>query len=232
MDIVLKAIIVLTVATVAAPSSSKPANQAVQLTLVDPKDFKKLHETYEAPVFSNTTPHVSLTHIFCGQIKEKEAQGFHSRNVTGLNSDKPCARTIGKITGDNTKKCPFSAGGIEVLHNNGRYVSRSAKDKRPQTFFPDDWDPPSIVELAQDIFHHCTGNSKLINGKACLKDYKFPDSDACPQKTMNIKINIREGIIISAFPIAKLDKSCGRTCTFAESYYHPMPDTAEEHEDL
>ena len=276
MDIVIKVIIVLTVATVATPSKSTPAvhlpgvptssesdpqvsqqlnpqgtkgdsnypqphipehmiveflnpesttsDPPIELKVVNPQDFTRFHESSnEAPVFSNTTPHVALTHIFCGQIaRRNRAQGFHSRNVVDMNSAQPCARATGEITGENTNKCPFSAGGIEVLHRNGRYISRSANEQRPQTFFPDDWDPPFIVKLAQDIYHHCTGNSRLINGKACLKDYKFPDSDVCPQKTMNIKINVQRGIIISAYPIANLN-GCDRTYTFPESYYDPIP---------
>ena len=209
MEIVVRVIIVLTVATVAAPSSSKPAKKG-NLWVVDPQYYEPT--TNGSPVFSDTTPHVALTHIFCGQIKQKEAQGFHSRHLVGKNSanNKPCAKTIGKINSYNPKKCPFSTGGIEVLDTNNKYKSRKAKEKRPQTFFPDDWNPPFIVKLAQRIYKHC---SELENGKACLKDYKFPDSDVCPQKTMNIKIDIQDGNIISAYPIFKLN-GCNRTCTF------------------
>ena len=223
MEIVVKVIIVLTVATVADPSSSKPAQNGLKLK--DPKLFEcnQASPTSKLPVFSTTTPHVALTHIFCGEIKEGKAEGFHSRYLVDINSKRQhCARTIGSITCNRTTcpKCPFSAEGIELLHvtNKGKYKSRKANENRPQTFFPDDWDPPFIVKLAQDIYDHCMSNSMLENGKACLKDYKIPDSDNCPKKTTNIKIHINKQKITSAYPSDKL-YDCDRNCTFSESYY-------------
>ena len=81
MEIVVKFIIVLTVATVAATSSSKPAQNSLKLQ--DPKIFNcnQASPTSKPPVFSTTTPHVALTHIFCGEIKEGEVKGFHSRHL-------------------------------------------------------------------------------------------------------------------------------------------------------
>ena len=58
----------------------------------------------------------------------------------------------------------------------------------------------------------------LENGKACLKDYKIPNSDDCPKKTTNIKIHINKHKITSAYPSDKLYE-CDRNCTFPESYY-------------
>lgn len=235
MDIVVKVVTVLTVATVAALKPADKISTVVhvipgeessvcELSVVDPQDFKSVYKTHNGSLFSKTTPYVDLTHIFCGEISKKNrAQGFHSRNVVGINSTQPCARTTGDITGDNTEKRPFSAGGIEVLHRNGRYKRREANERRPQTFFPDNWGPPFIVKLAQDIYHQCKGNSMLIDGTACLKNYKFPDSDVYPL-TMNIKINVKGGIIKSAYPTENVD-GCDHYCTLPESYY-PLPGTA------
>ena len=180
MEIVVKFIIVLTVATVAAISSSKPAQNGLKLQ--DPKIFNcnQASPTSKPPVFSTTTPHVALTHIFCGEIKEGEVKGFHSRHLVDTNSKRQnCARTIGSITCNRTTcpKWPFSAEGIKLaIKKEGKYIykSRKAKENQPQTFFPDDWDPLFIEKLAQNISDHCMSNSMLENGKACLKDYKFP----------------------------------------------------------
>ena len=238
MDIVVKVFIVLTVATVEAPNPAGKIATVVHvipgkeyceynLSVVDPQDFKSVYKTHNGSLFSKTAPHVDLTHIFCGEIsKQNRAQGFHSRNVVGINSAQPCARTTGDITGNNTEIRPFSAGGIEVLDRNGRYKHREANEHQPQTFFPDNWDPPFIVKLAQDIYHNCTGNSMLIDGTACLKNYKFSDSDVYPL-TMNIKINVKGGIIKSAYPTENVD-GCDHYCTFPEENYTH----ARKHEEL
>ena len=238
MDIVVKVVIVLTVATVAAPKPAdkistvkfqlpvvnpgeKPSER--KLSVVDPQDFKELYKTHNGRLFSKTTPHVDLTHTFCGEVKQGEAQGFHSQYVVDKNSAQPCARIIGKITGDNPEKRPYSADKIEVRNSNGKYKLREARERRPLTFFPKHWGPPFIVKLAQAIYNQCKGNSMLIDGTACLKNYKFPDSEVYPP-TMNIKINVQDGIIKSAYPTKNV-YGCDHNCTFSESDY-PLPSAA------
>ena len=215
MEIVVKVIIVLTVATVADPSSSKPAQNGRKLHVKDHRTFKCNHKRSNEPVFSENVPHVPLTHTFCGEIKDKKAQGFHSRHLIDIHSEE-CqfsARTFGSITCNSTTcpKCPFSAEGIKLKNKQGNCTYREANKERPQTFFPDDWDPPFIVELVQGIYNHCKCDS-IQTGKACLVDYKFPNSTVCPKKTINIMINIRKGNIISAYPVAEINK-CDRTYT-------------------
>ena len=233
MDIVVKVIIVLTVATVAAPTPADKISTVVhaipglvreRLSVVDPQYFKCVHKNHNGRLFSKTKPHVDLTHIFCGEVEHGEAQGFHSQNVVDKNSAKPCARIIGQITGDNPEKRHYSANEIKVRNSNGEYKSRRARERRPQTFFPRRWSPPFIVDLAQGIYNRCKGNSEgnsmLIDGTACLKNYKFSDSEVYPP-TMNIKIKFKGGIIKSAYPTENVE-GCDPKCTF----YYPLPSTA------
>ena len=35
----------------------------------------------EDPRFSSSTPHIPLTHIFCGEINKEKAQGYHALSI-------------------------------------------------------------------------------------------------------------------------------------------------------
>ena len=68
METIVKVVMMLTLATAAAAAD------------VNPNQFTCTTESpVQAPQFSNTNPWVALTHIFCGQVKDGVADGFHSR---------------------------------------------------------------------------------------------------------------------------------------------------------
>ena len=113
METIVKVAIVLSVATVAAAINVVP--DTFQCTSDSPTSD---------PVFSNTNPPVALTHIFCGEIKNGKAQGYHSRYLAnkhskpgGINHSR-CAKTTGKLVCDTgtklCQKCPFDAPVIET----------------------------------------------------------------------------------------------------------------------
>ncbi len=89
---------------------------AEKLVAVDPAKFTcSKWSPIEPAVFSNTKPLVALTHIFCGQIKEKstggkKAEGFHSRPG---NKDPTCAKATGLL--HNSVNSAYYATGVSVL---------------------------------------------------------------------------------------------------------------------
>ena len=187
------------------------------------------------PVYSNTNPPVALTHIFCGEInKNQKAVGFHSRNLSNMNSepggtnDPPCARATGKITCDSTnfcRKCPFSAEGIEVWNKNtATYIKKTTNKGNLNKFFPDSWIPQFIVDLAIKIFKTCMNGvmPEKVSEIACLKKYKIADHD-CPVSVFNIKI-FTDGVhkaIATIFPTSVNDlKRCDYICSLPEDVDH------------
>ena len=52
--------------------------------------------------FSDSTPKVPLTHIFCGQIQKNKAQGYHALSIPptgGVGVPPVCARNDKELTG-------------------------------------------------------------------------------------------------------------------------------------
>ena len=117
---------------------------------VNPNQFMCTAQSpVQAPQFSDTTPRVALTHIFCGQVKDGVAEGFHSRvliNKVGTS----CAKPTGDLQCANYRlvedcKCSFSSGGVEVYDSNtGAYIKKISNGG-PYDFFPDSWNAEKIV---------------------------------------------------------------------------------------
>ena len=199
---------------------------------VDPNTFECTSKSPSSqPVYSDTDPPVSLTHIFCGEINKnnpRRASGFHSRHLVNKNTKpanyRPCAKATGKITCDSTnpcdcENCTFSAGGIQVLNKNDKYV-----EKKLSTFFPDSWKPQFIVDLAIKIFKACMPNGVMVNGHkaACLKNYKITDHD-CSVNVFIIKIFTDGENITTIFPTMDNDLNkykCDYTCTLPDNVEH------------
>ena len=104
MEVVIKVVMMLTLATAAAAAD------------VNPNQFMCTAQSpVQAPQFSDTTPRVALTHIFCGQVKDG-VEGFHSRvliNKVGTS----CAKPTGDLQCANYRlvegcKCSFFSGGV------------------------------------------------------------------------------------------------------------------------
>ena len=155
-------------------------------------------------------PPVALTHVFCGEIKGAKAQGFHSRYLA-KQTHPQCARTTGKIfqnydqvTEDNIDRwCTFEAEGIEVLSNpaTNTYTKKTTNQGQLNKFFPDNWTPQDVVDIALKIYHVCgrSGGSEI-----CIKNYR---SDKCPNDVFSIMIFTDDKRnIISVFPTE--EKSC------------------------
>ena len=214
METVVKVAVVLSVATVAAAVSYDAPN-TFQCTSDSPTSD---------PVFSNTSPPVALTHIFCGEIKSGKAQGYHSRYLAnkhsrpgGVNHPR-CAKTTGKLVGDISsklcQKCPFDAPVIEVLQNKdtSTYITKKTNQGNPNKFFPDAWKTQYVVDVALNIFRLCMNGNMGVGSKvACLKNYKIVNC-----KEFNIVIFTDGTNIITAFPTNINDLTgCDYTCDYS-----------------
>ncbi|MDF2094576.1 EndoU domain-containing protein [Aquibaculum arenosum] len=98
--------------------------------------------TSEAPHWSETTPPVNLTHLFCGEINRRgDAVGFHAT----LGEATPGEAEIDKVLR------PRDAHGI--------YVARVCQPNAPgrqckrSTLFPDDLDGEEILAAVLEAYH-------------------------------------------------------------------------------
>ena len=170
-----------------------------------------------------------------------KAQGFHSRYLAYRNNGPrevnhpQCAYATGKITqnGKEVKhgigmdgRCTFYSEGISVLSayerhdpNNANilifpprttYITKDPKG-RLNKFFPDNWTPAFIVEIALRIYHACA-EGRGGTGRVCMRNY---ENERCrssvtkmPEK-ISIMIFFDRQNINSAFPT---DDHC--TCDY------------------
>ena len=190
METIVKVVMMLTLATAAAAAD------------VNPNQFTCTAESpVQAPQFSNTNPRVALTHIFCGQIKNGDAQGFHSRILVN-EVGHPCAIPRGDLKCANFAemedcKCSFSSNQIWVYDSNtGAYIKKTSNGGGPYNFFPDSWDAEKIVNVALDV------RQKGIRkgNDYCLKNVKI---EGCDGPKINVQIYTDGTNIVSAFPVKK-----------------------------
>ena len=198
METIVKVIMVLTLATAAAAAIKK----------VEPEKFQcDTDSPTNDPVYSDTTPPVALTHIFCGQVIKGKAKGFHSRALVNK-VGKACAIATEPIKCDKNhlgmadcSKCAFTAGAkVSPDSTDAKYITKTSSGGGPYIFFPDSWGAKKIVDVALEAF------DKLPAGETdyCLKDVKI---DGC--EGINVKIFTNGALdtkILSAFPVD--DSNC------------------------
>ena len=138
--ITVKTVTVLLTVTIVAVSSSKSNKKPNDHELEYVDKFKCTKESpYNKVVYSkDTKPPVSLTHIFCGQIKGQRkkaaAQGYHSTYLTKIwKIDDQPANIIGETRVSecgNRKKCPYFTDGVKVRLKNGKYLKKDLKNRQ------------------------------------------------------------------------------------------------------
>ena len=194
METIVKALMVLTLATAATAAG------------VNPSQFRCTTQSpVQAPQFSNTNPQVALTHIFCGQVKNGKAEGFHSRalvNTVGT----ACAKPTGKLQCANFEpmencRCSFTSEGISVYDSykyTGRYIEKTSNAGNLNYFFPDNWDAEEIVNVALNVYRN--SNSIKRGNDRCLKNITIK---GCEGPNINVQIYTDGTNIVSAFPVKK-----------------------------
>ena len=170
MENIVKVAIILSVATAAAAG-------------VDPKNFQcTSNSPTSTPMFSNTNPPVALTHIFCGEIKDGEAQGFHSRYLANRNTgpnevnNPQCARATGSLyqyydmelgsDEDMNTQLTFKSEGIEV-YDRKTYIKKGTNKGNLNKFFPDAWKPQYVVDVIATTYRACMDK---VNDKDKVKN--------------------------------------------------------------
>ena len=164
------------------------------------------------PVFSNTKPQVALTHIFCGQINEKDnqkiAEGFHSRPG---NIDPTCAKieipTYMDLTSYWTK--PYCVKGVTIYG-----IQRPTKRGRKYCFFPTKWSLKETVEEIIKMYQRCKGTVAKGN-KLCIRNY-YEFGNENDQFDVVISLD-NSGNVVSAYPTGlsrekSVKWSCLRSC--------------------
>ena len=191
METVVKVVMMLTLAAVAAAAAD-----------VNPNQFTCTAQSpVQAPQFSDTTPRVALTHIFCGQVKNGVAEGFHSRVLVN-EAGTPCAKPTGDLQCANYEemedcKCSFSSEGVEVYDSNtGAYIKKTSNGGGPYDFFPDSWDAEQIVNVALEARQ----NGIKKKNDYCLKNVNI---EGCDGPKINVQIYTDGTNIVSAFPVKK-----------------------------
>ena len=204
MESILKVAIVLSIAIVANSQQDIPEN--FQCALNSP--------TSNNPVFSNTVPPVALTHIFCGEIKNGKAQGFHARSIVrNIQPKLQCARATGvTVNDDYAEHYMFQSTGIEVYNvATGEYIKKKTNQNKPDNFFPDAWTPQVIVDIVvKVIYKKCLKSPEpgKMPGQYCIKNYdNIPADDHYPLERISIMIFTDSNRIITAFPL-KNNKYC------------------------
>ena len=173
-------------------------------------------------VFSNTNPPVALTHIFCGEIKDGEAQGFHSRYLANRNTgpkeinNPQCARATGSLyqyynmelgsDEDMNTQLMFKSKGIEV-YDRKIYIKKGTIKDNLNKFFPDAWTPhvQHVVDVIATTYRACkdqvNDKDKVKNkGKVKNKD-KVKDKEDKQLCMKNYKSENEEGTEVFSIKI-------------------------------
>ena len=230
METTIKIVIVLLAVTIVSISSSG----LKQTTIVSSLEIKDLEKKMTGDcssqdlVLSDTEPQVSLSHIFCGQIKDgNQAQGYHSTYLTKRLpiKNKPAMACAEMDRNDeNRKKYPYEAKIVTVRRKKDFYIQKLSP---VNTFFPDDWTHTDIVNLLLGIVKICWGQKELpqkpssylttfkvievtrIDDRSNMDKIALPNAfmDFWPFEKYGIRIHFNEGRINSAYPMKLATKS-------------------------
>ena len=201
-------IVLCIVLVLAAFSLSSGAKVDLFEIIDDLSDFNcNERSPIEPAVFSNTMPQVALTHIFCGQIKQKstgqkQAQGWHSRPG---DIDPPCAMATGILyASPNTA---YYATAVAIYDAEAmEWIPRTTGHTK-YYFFPTAWDIVTTVNILIDVYERCNGASSP-QSDVCIKNYV---SDRGRPFDIALFLD-QERRIVSAFPMPQ--GSCRQRCEF------------------
>ena len=176
---------------------------------VNPANFQCTKSSPTDPAdWSNTNPQVALTHIFCGQIQRRKAEGFHSRPN---NKDPVCARANNKLQDYQTYplKCYKK---IEVRQFiNGFRDKWIARKPGTYCFFPPQWDIVQTAYILVDIYKRC--QTQRDGDKICYRNFEHPEGGSFGIVIFIANVGGHEAIN-SAFPVpTTMIMPCKKFCT-------------------
>ena len=161
---------------------------------VDPKNFKcdKNSPTGD-DIFSDGNPPVNMVHIFCGQIINGKATGFHS-HPGGTNPE--CAKA------EDQDKAPLNDKDYEAYNNitvwNEKQNEWVKKGPRPTTFWPTSMSVPDVVTTIQNLYNSCKPSQRKRN-IVCIDDFQLSSAS----EKFDIVMALKKKKIVSAYPMKR-----------------------------
>ena len=173
---------------------------------VDPENFKcEGKSPTGGDVFCDDSPQVNMVHIFCGQIKDGKATGFHCHPE---GKDPDCADADDLVKPASNDKDYAAYNTIHVLNG----IEWEKKGPRPTTFWPTSLRIPDVVTIIQSLYNSCKPAKK---SQVCIKEYHLPSAS----ETFDVLITLKKKKILSAYPVAigyckRLKPSTAEICEY------------------
>ena len=180
------------------------ANAAAQTNhYVDPATFQcyKYSPVDSNVYWSNTLPNVALTHIFCGQIDDGEAEGFHSR--PGNKDPKSAGAEDLNYSINNDVHC-FEKEWV-LDYQKDKKVYRKVPASGYFCFFPEGWNIATTVTNIQAATIFCQNAGEVDGTQICGRNYKNLGFD--------VIIFIKDAnTVVTSFATAKNKVTCKVQC--------------------
>eukprot|EP00731_Ephydatia_muelleri_P038748 Em0890g3a len=94
----------------------------------------------EDPRFSSSTPHIPLTHIFCGEVKKGKAHGYHALSIPKGQTEgvpPPSARNDKDLyENDYNVQCCYDCKTSVLNASAGVWISKDAAPRSSICYFP------------------------------------------------------------------------------------------------
>eukprot|EP00731_Ephydatia_muelleri_P006373 Em0003g621a len=124
----------------------------------------------EDPRFSSSTPHIPLTHIFCGEINKEKAQGYHALSIPNGQTEgvpPPSARNDKDlIDNDHNVQCCYDCKTSVLNANTKKWVSKDAAPRSSICYFPNTWTKAATVSYLQGMYNDPCFQGILRNNNA------------------------------------------------------------------
>ena len=175
---------------------------------VDPKKFQCTKESpLDGDVFSDGDPPVNMVHIFCGQIIETKAEGFHSHPG---GKDPDCAEAMSQAKKPANDKDYAEYNAVNVLDG----IVWVRKTPYPTSFWPTSMSIPDVVAKIQSLYKSCEPSGQ--QNTVCIEDFFLSSSNK-----FDVEIQVESKKVTSAYPRATghcnqiKNKSNVKTCKFS-----------------
>ena len=156
----------------------------------DPAEFKCTAESpVGPPVWSTNDPPVELRHIFCGEIKDNAAKGFHSESSATDHDE--CARSGEKACDYYDDFNGYCKNVFILDENNGYWELKSS------TMWPKLLTPAELVPMFQELYNKCPP----VGYNLCFEDCYWKGLAKHPFDI--VIVLTRDMYILSAYPAEK-----------------------------
>lgn len=189
---------------------------------VDPSSFRcqKYSSVDGTSTWSTGYPSVAMTHIFCGQIKNKVAEGFHAYPESKRNA----WTAVGRFDASTRSKlipCYFEESVFDA--NANKWISRRVPPSGHFCFFPVSWSIEQIVTNLQAIFSHCKTKITSKN-RICGRNYQNMGFDVI----IFLSKNKARRKIVSSFATLPHEYMCNTDCDLRTLFWENEQQVAQQ----